>query len=133
MTGESKAELYHDSKGLFRKGNPGGPGRPPKEKISDADALTLFRNAIHDAADPDQMAAQAVHNAFFKQNKNGSIGSVSWARLVLEYFIGPPTVRVRSEHVNVVEAMKLQLEQAVQAAQADFQVVDVAPDDKVAD
>ena len=130
---------YHDKNNLFKKGNPGG-GRP-KVKVTDEDALTLYRNAVYNQIDPDEMARISVQNAFYRPNKNGSTGSVAWAKLVLDYFIGPPAVRVQSGHINVVEMLRLQIEEHTKAsaeaiAKEQFNVIDVPPkelDDKVAD
>jgi len=118
---------YLDKNGLFKKGNPGG-GRP-KVKVTDEDALTLYRNAVYNQIDPDEMARISVENAFYRPNKNGSTGSVAWAKLVFDYFIGPPAVRVKSEHVNVVEMLRLRIEEHAKEAAAEaarFNVVDVS-------
>ena len=57
-----------------------------------------------------------VENAFFHENKNGTFGSVHWARLALLYAIGPPPVKVETQHTNLVEMVRLAAEQ--QAAEA---------------
>lgn len=124
-----KASDYVDEQtGLFKKGNPGGPGRPKKPVISDRDALILMKNELTEFGSLEEAAQTMWENAFRKKNRDGSKGSISWAKLVLDYLIGPPTVRVENTQVNVAEVMRLAMAERMQSA-PEYTVVDVEVDD----
>lgn len=121
----SKDELLDPKTKLFKKGNPGGPGRPPKPVISDREALILMKNKLTEYGSLDEAAEVMWNNAFRKEGRDGSKGSISWAKLVLEYLIGPPTVRVENTTINVAEVMRAAMSNHVAAAT----VIDIEPDD----
>lgn len=122
-TKPAASELLDPKTKLFKKGNPGGPGRPPKPVISDREALILMKNKLTEYGSMDEAAQTMWDNAFRKTNRDGSKGSISWAKLVLDYLIGPPTVRVENTNVNVAEVMRVAM------AERMANVVDVTPDD----
>lgn len=100
---------YHDENGLFKPGNPGGPGRPRKPVLSDKEAAAMMRLELTEYGSLQEAAAVMFENAFRKENQNGSVGSVSWAKLALGYMVGPPTVSVEHVHANFMDLVREQV------------------------
>lgn len=116
---------YHDERGLFRKGNPGG-GRPKKVVVSDKEAQALMRLEMTEYGSLEEAAQVIFDNAFRKENQNGSKGSIAWAKLAMQYMVGPPTVRIEQVHANFMDLVRMQVEERL----AEQRAVDVQLDER---
>ena len=110
---------------MFKPGNKAGAGNKGKTRLltrTEAKNIDLknFRTFMNDRADWGKVVNTLVHNAFEHENKNGTIGSVSWAKLFLSYALGQPPVKVETQHTNVVDMMRMMVEESIQ----DVQTVD---------
>lgn len=119
------AELYHDERGLFKKGNPGG-GRPRKVSISDKEAAAMVRMELTEYGSIAEAARVIFDNAFRKENQNGSKGSIAWAKLAMQYMVGPPTVRVEQISADFTDLVRMQVRQRLE----EINTVDVQLDER---
>jgi hypothetical protein len=101
----------------FKKGNKvavGNKGGRPKSMIkAEADEIDLkkFRTFIDRRSDWTAIVNTLYYNAFEHENKNGTKGNISWAKLFLAYAIGQPPVKVETQHTNMVDMVRMMVEQ----------------------
>lgn len=117
---------------LFQPGNTyghnGKQGRPKKLSNTEIENATLedLREYINERADWSEVVRVMYENAFVRTNKNGTTGSIAWAKFFMAYAVGQPPVKVETEHINKVDMMRLWIEQSVKEKEivVDAEVVD---------
>jgi len=121
---EGKGEMPDHLKPYgFKKGNRmavgnkgGGRPRTTLSKTEQNDiTLTKFRRYIDDRTNWPAVVNTMYINGFEKKNKDGSYGSISWAKLFLAYAIGQPPVKIESQHTNTVDLMREMIRQSAEA------------------
>ena len=121
----------HDPKtGNFLPGNKWvgkSPGRPRtiERRIRDENALKLLRSTISENLDLEAAVKRMIENAFFVEKKNGQIGDVTWAKLLLSYAVGLPPTKVESTHTNLVDMVRLMVEKNITETVVDGSVTNV--------
>jgi len=132
---EGKGEMPDHLKPYgFKKGNRmavgnkgGGRPRTTLSKTEQNDiTLTKFRKYIDERANWPALVNTMYENGFEKENKNGSKGSIAWAKLFQGYAIGQPPVKIESQHTNMVDMMREMMKQsmAAEGPVVDSEVVD---------
>lgn len=109
-------------------GNKGGRPRTLTATEITNDDLRRLRNEIEKITDLGDIAERLVYNAFFHENKNGSYGSVYWAKIVLAYWFGQPPMKIESQHTNMVDMMRLFVEQNMGSVAPDILDGEIADD-----
>lgn len=112
----------HLRKHTFKKGNQvavgnkgGGRKKSMLTQTEQQDiTLTKFRKYIDERTNWPAVVNTMYINGFEKKNKDGSYGSISWAKLFLAYAIGQPPVKIESQHTNMVDLMREMLKQSME-------------------
>src|SRR5687768_14507095 len=89
---DNPADRYHDARGRFKKGNPGGPGNPYARETA------LIRQMVHEEADVECL--RVILRAIIARAKEGDLAA---ARFVYTYAYGKPTTPIDPDRLDLHE------------------------------